>query len=76
LTFLCKAGFTPLDADHSVFVKNSTYIAVYVNNLLLVGHDKADIQQIKDQLSQQFNMTDMGPIAYYLGMTVTRDRKN
>jgi transposase InsO family protein len=75
-TFLGEAGFTPLDADHSVFVKNSTYIAVYVDDLLLVGPDKVDIQRIKDQLSQRFKMTDMGPIAYYLGMTVTRDRKS
>lgn len=75
-TFLCKAGFTPLDADHSVFVKDSTYIAVYVDDLLLVGPNKADIQRIKDQLSQQFSMTDMGPIAYYLGMTVTHNRRN
>ena len=74
--FLHEAGFTPLDADHSVFVKNSTYIAVYVDDLLLIGPDMADIQQIKDQLSQRFSMTDLGPIAFYLGMTVTRDRKN
>jgi hypothetical protein len=74
--FLQEAGFTHLDADHSVFVKNSTYIAVYVDDLLIVGPDKVDIAQIKTQLSQRFSMTDMGPIAYYLGMTVTRDRKN
>jgi hypothetical protein len=46
--FLSEAGFTPLDAVHSVFVKDSTYIAVYVDDLLLIGLDKADIQQIKD----------------------------
>jgi len=75
-TFLGEAGFTPLDADHSVFVKNSTYIAAYVDDLLLVGPDKADIQRVKDQLSQRFSMTDLGPMTYYLGMTVTRDRRN
>ena len=74
--FLHEAGFTPLDADHSVFVKDSTYIAIYVDDLLLIGPDKADIKQIKDQLSQRFSMTDLGPVAFYLGMTVTRDRKN
>lgn len=74
--FLHEAGFTPLDADHSVFVKDSTYIAIYVDDLLLIGPDKVDIQQIKDQLSQRFSMTDLGPIAFYLGMTVTRDRQN
>jgi hypothetical protein len=75
-TFLGKTGFTPLDTDHSVFVKNSIYIAVYVDNLLLVGPDKADIQQIKNQLSQEFSMTDLELIAFYLDMTVTQDQKN
>jgi len=55
---------------------DSTYIAIYVDDLLLIGPDKVDIQQIKDQLSQRFSMTDLGPIAFYLGMTVTRDRQN
>jgi hypothetical protein len=76
LQFLHKAGFTPLDTDHSVFVKDSIYIAVYVDDLLLIGLDKTDIQQIKDQLSQRFSMTDLGPIVYYLGMTVTCNHKN
>jgi hypothetical protein len=76
IDILGKAGFTPLDANHSVFVKNSTYIVVYVDDLLLVGPNKVDIQRIKDPLSQRFRMTDIGPIASYLGMTVTRDRKN
>jgi hypothetical protein len=41
--FLHEAGFTPLDANHLVFVKNSTYVAIYVDDLLLIGPDKADI---------------------------------
>jgi hypothetical protein len=41
--FLHKASFTPLDTNHLVFVKNSTYIAIYVDDLLLIGLDKIDI---------------------------------
>ena len=43
LQFLHEASFTPLNADHLVFVKNSTYIAIYVDDLLLIGLDKTDI---------------------------------
>lgn len=35
-TYLELAGFTTLDADISVFVKNETFIAVYVDDLLIV----------------------------------------
>jgi hypothetical protein len=59
LQFLHEASFTPLDAGYSVFVKDSTYIAIYVDDLLLIGPDKVDIQQIKDQLSQRFSITDL-----------------
>jgi hypothetical protein len=74
--FLQDNGFSFLDSDHSVFVKGSTYIAVYVDDLLIIGPDKTELQYIKNRLSTQFRMTDLGPIAFYLGMIVTRDRKN
>jgi hypothetical protein len=49
------------------------YIAVYVNNLLLIRLDIINIKTIKAQLSGRFSMTDLGPITYYLGIKVTRD---
>jgi hypothetical protein len=74
--FLQDNGFSFLDSDHSVFVKGSTYIAVYVDDLLIIGPDRTELQCLKTRLSTRFQMTDLGPIAFYLGMTVTRDRKN
>lgn len=46
-----ETGFTHLNADHSVFVKNSTCIVVYVDDLLTIGPDKGDIAHIKNRLS-------------------------
>lgn len=73
--FLTDAGFKPLNSDSSVFAKGSMYIAVYVDDLLLIGPDINDIEIVKAQLSGRFSMTDLGPIAHYLGMKVTRDRQ-
>ena len=74
--FLADSKFHPIDADHSVFSNGSIYIAVYVDDLLIIGKDKTEIQELKDRLSTRFSMSDLGPVAYYLGMAVTRDRSN
>jgi hypothetical protein len=73
--FLKDAGFKPLNSDSSVFAKGSMYIAVYVDDLLIVGPDMIEIEMVKARLSERFSMTDLGPVAYYLGMKVTRDRQ-
>ena len=72
--FLGSLGFEPLIADYSVFRRGRVIIAIYVDDLLLVGPSKPEIQDIKSKLSERFKMSDLGPCGYYLGMTVTRDR--
>ncbi len=74
--FLKELGFAPIGADYSVFTNGTTIIAIYVDDILLAGPNKKEIQGIKDKLAKRFEMTDLGPIVYYLGMTVTRDRAN
>jgi hypothetical protein len=37
---------------------------------------KDKIQKVKDALSNRFQMKDLGPCQYYLGMKITRDRAN
>jgi Reverse transcriptase (RNA-dependent DNA polymerase)/GAG-pre-integrase domain len=73
--FLTSQGFLALDADQSVFVQGSTYIAVYVDDLLIIGPHMATIDKLKNALSERFKMTNLGPVAFYLGMTITRDRR-
>jgi len=75
-SFLASQGFQALDADLSVFYKDSTFIAAYVDDLLIIGPDKLAIQDIKKALSSKFSMVDLGPIAFYLGMAIKRDRPN
>ncbi|OBS17106.1 hypothetical protein FPOA_12383 [Fusarium poae] len=75
-SYLAELGFKPLWSDVGVFVKGSTFIAVYVDDLLLVGPHMQDIKDIKSMLFARFKMTDLGPCEYYLGMSVRRDRPN
>ena len=59
-----------------MFTNGTTIIAIYVDDILLSGPNKSEIQGIKDKLNKKFEMTDLGHCAYYLGMTVRRDRAN
>ena len=74
--FLQGLGFTKTNADHSVFVSRdkSTFISVYVDDLLIIGEDLNIINGLKNKLLERFRMTDLGSVSHYLGMSVTRTR--
>ena len=74
--YLKELGFEPLDSDIGIFCKGHLYIAIYVDDLLIAGPSKDEIQELKDALSAKFQMTDLGPCTYYLGMSIIRDRAN
>ena len=42
--------------------------------MLLFGPEIAPIEALKHELNKAFDMKDLGPCAYYLGMHITRDR--
>ena len=73
-TYLKELGFDTLSADLSVFTNGTTIIAIYVDDILLAGPNKSQIQDLKAKFYTRFEMTDLGSCTYYLGMTMTRDR--
>ena len=76
--FLKELGMVPVDSDYGIFINHTTgtLIALYVDDILITGPSREDINKVKAALNAKFRMTDLGPCAYYLGMTVTRDRPN
>ncbi len=76
-TFLTPTDCERIHADHSVFVHaNGIIIAIYVDDLLLcyLGQISKLFKKLKNQLNSRFRMKDLGPVAWYLGMQITRDR--
>ncbi|KAG8501075.1 hypothetical protein CXB51_003199 [Gossypium anomalum] len=61
------------------FKKNSdgsfVYLLLYVDDMLIVAKDKGEIRKVKAQLSEEFEMKDLGPAKKILGMEILRDRK-
>jgi len=74
--FLKSIGFSPCAADSSVFFNKNkdVIIAVYVDDLLLFGRDPIAISRLKISLNERFLMKDLGPVSYYLGVYIQRDR--
>ena len=73
-TFLKELGFSSLTAELAVFARGNTFIAVYIDDMLIVGPSTSEIETIKKALGTRFNMSDLGQSYYYLGMSVRRDR--
>ena len=69
-------GFLPLATDSGIYYKDGTYIAIYVDDLLIIGQDKERIRELKEALNQRFHMSDLGPCSFYLGIRIQRDRPN
>lgn len=51
-------------------------IALYVDDLLIIGNSKVDINRIKEEFKKRFEMKDLGPAEVMLGIEISRDRQN
>ena len=51
-------------------------IAIYVDDFLICGAEKKEINNVKKTLKAKFHMFDLGSVSFYLGMAVTWDRAN
>ncbi|KAG8497256.1 hypothetical protein CXB51_008476 [Gossypium anomalum] len=62
------------------FKKNSdgsfVYLLLYIDDMLIAAKDKGEIRKVKAQLSEEFEMKDLGPAKKILGMEILRDRKS
>ena len=66
--------------DHCVFTKkfsNDDFIILllYVDDMLIVGHDVGKIGKLKRELSKSYAMKDLGSVKQILGMKILHDRK-
>ena len=78
---LVAIGFRKNEIDPAIYSRitekgGKFYIAVHVDDMLLVSHSKGEIQQVKQNLSKKFPIQDLGNIRQYLGMEIVRRRKN
>ena len=70
-----RLGYTTSSYDFALFLrridKDIILLLLYVDNMIIIGDDLNDIQELKDFLSQQFEMKDFGHLSYFLGLEIT-----
>jgi hypothetical protein len=60
--------------EHAVYVRgigsDLLIVGVYVDDLVVVGANQAEVIKFKGEMVRLFNMSDLGPLHYYLGKSV------
>ncbi|GJY62669.1 retrovirus-related pol polyprotein from transposon TNT 1-94 [Tanacetum coccineum] len=76
---LLSFGYVQSKADYSLFTKSNksffTAVLVYVDDLLITGSSKIEIQNLKSQLSSHIHMKDLGELNYFLGLKICRSEQ-
>ncbi|KAG8475835.1 hypothetical protein CXB51_032770 [Gossypium anomalum] len=79
-SFMTSHDFKRSSFDSCVYFKKNNdgsfvYLLLYVDDMLIAAKDKGEIRKVKAQLSEEFEMKDLGPVKKILGMEILRDRK-
>jgi hypothetical protein len=69
---LINRGFKPSDIDPCLFTKASTILVLYVDDAVLFGPSKSEIDDIVKSLKADFNLTDDGDLRDYLGVRIEK----
>ncbi|CAB1109818.1 unnamed protein product [Ectocarpus sp. CCAP 1310/34] len=77
---LVVIGFRPTQSDPCVYIHGSgdtlVILTLYVNDILISGKDPDLVADLKKELQDRFEITDIGEVRLILGMKVTRSYEN
>ena len=72
---ISRLGYMASHYDSALFFrrtdKGTVLPFLYVNDMIITSDDLRGIQELKDFLSQQFEMKDLGHLSYFLGLEIT-----
>lgn len=74
---LIKLGYKRLSSDNAVYISYSDRVIIitYVDDFLIMGPSRANINRFKRQLKEVLDTKDLGPVDYFLGVRIVRDRQ-
>lgn len=79
-SFMIRLGFIRCVSDRCLYIKSDhgikCYILLYVDDLLIVCSDVNMIKTIKQLISKEFEMTDVGEVDTFLGMHIQRNKSS
>nr|GEY05397.1 ribonuclease H-like domain, reverse transcriptase, RNA-dependent DNA polymerase [Tanacetum cinerariifolium] len=73
---LKSLDFKKCNLEQAVYIKRSKtstlIVGVYVDDLIITGTPRKELEVFKSQMEDKFKMSDLGLLAYYLGIEVTQ----
>jgi len=80
-TFLLGLGFVKCPVEYGVYVKivqlnQLIIICLYMDDLLIIGSNTTYIENIKQNLKMEFEMTDLGTLSYVIGLEFSYTEKS
>ncbi|WJZ84318.1 hypothetical protein VitviT2T_003927 [Vitis vinifera] len=69
-------GYRQSNSDHTLFLKKQhgkiTTLIVYVDDMVVTGNDPEERKALQNYLFREFEMKDLGPLKYFLGIEISR----
>jgi hypothetical protein len=76
--YILSLGFVRSKFDHCIYFKEEggwfIYVALYVDDMLVIGNNMDAIKEVKKKLSSKFDMKDLVATNFIMGMEIKRDR--
>ena len=74
-----RFGYRQSNSDHTLFLKKNadkiTCLVIYVDDMVKTGNNVQEIDRLKKQLFQEFEMKDLEKLKYFLGIEVLRSKR-
>ena len=73
--YFIREGFERSCSDHTLFIKkqeknNILIVSLYVDDLIFTSNDMSMVKDFKNSMKNEFEMTDLGEMKYFLGVEV------
>lgn len=77
-SYFTKEGFLRCPYEHTLFIKvgkegKILIVCLYVDDLIFTGNDETVFVKFKKSMMQEFYMTDLGKMRYFLGIEVVQE---
>lgn len=73
---VAKLGFTQSSTDYCLFNRCEIWMMLYVDDIVLMSRDEAEIENVKKDLHHKLDVKDLGKLTDFLGILLKREIKS